>query len=391
MQPAAASGARTTSSRIASILVMGAAAWACSGAPEPQGIGGVRSESVLRAAPVAASTPAAPVTPPAAAASAVAEATAPGLAGEAIDATERQLRHELARAADPTEAALELAGMLCGLERHREALAAVDAALARADTPALHVCRAGVLRDVGRRRDAVDELLALRARHGAEGLHPALLFECAELQWMLRDADGAAETLRELERVHAGDPWREENRFAIDGLADEMRTRTAPPTVRVRDLLADLRGGDVAAQRVRLLDELCRIADHEGGTPGDNLHTRAIAIASADPSAAVRARAVQLGRPRQPDVAPFCEAALADAAPLVRQVAAQRCPDLAGGDAVPWLLDAASREHDAAAFLAMHGALSALVNGGPDLFPAAANDADTRAAVVTAWRERCRR
>ncbi|MBL9078999.1 MAG: hypothetical protein JNL08_15960 [Planctomycetes bacterium] len=369
------------------MAVAALAGGACAGLPEPDGYGGVRRESMLQptAAPAAARAPAERVP-----AAALLQPDSDLVAAADVGATERQLRHELAHAADPTAAALELADLLCALERHRDALDAIDAALARRDAPALRVCRAGVLRDLARRPEAVAELQALARQHGAASLHPGLLFECAELQWLLGDAAAAQATLAELQRVHAADPWVEANATALRGLADELATASAPPVARVRDLLASLRGGVSPADRVRLLTELCRLADRETGPRREYLRSRAIAIACADESPAVRARAVQLAEVRGEDAADFCRTALADDAALVRQVAAERCPALAGDDAVPWLLAALAAETDGFAFAAMHAALAVLVPGGPELPSGLAGDAATRSAVTAAWRQRCR-
>ncbi|MBX3464123.1 MAG: hypothetical protein KF830_13195 [Planctomycetes bacterium] len=304
---------------------------------------------------------------------------------------ERALRHELATAADPTAAALELADLLCALERHREALAAVEAALRRADHPGLQVGRAGLLRDLARRREAAEVLTGLATAHGPGALHPALLFECAELHWLAGDAAAAKATLDSLQQAHADDEWCAANRPVLEGLAAELGNAAGPPRVRVRDLLASLRGAGTASERVRLLGELCELADAESGARRQHLRSRAIAIGCADESPAVRARAVQLAEPPPADALDFCTAALADDAALVRRCAADRAVADLGARAVPVLVDALARETDAMAFGAIHQALAELVVDGPSLEGGSAVDDAERSRVAAAWRQRCSR
>jgi hypothetical protein len=372
---------------------------ACASEPTrslPPGLGGLRHQTVLDAAAVPSVDP---DRGPAKATEAASSAAGPGagtaqeraIPGDPADTTsiERLLRHELAHAEDPAPAALELADLLCALERHREALAVVDAALARSAAPGLHVCRAGLLRDLARRGEAAEVLCRLAREHGPAALHPGLLFECAELQWLVGDGAGAKATLGSLEQAHAGDPWCAANRAAIDGLATELATVTEPPRVRVRDLLGSLRGAGTASERIRLLDELCRLADAETGARRQHLRSRALAIACADESPAVRARAVQLAELPPTDAVAFCRAGLDDDASLVRRCAAERAVGDLGPSAVPLLVDAIGRETDPMAFAAMHRALAALVADGPRLDSEVELDEVARARVVAAWRQRC--
>jgi hypothetical protein len=371
------------------LLVMLSACATDAAGSRPHGLGGVRDQSVLATAPPARAGHATmPDVDPAPAAATLVDdlPVTEAMVGPGL---ERSLRHEVAEAADPAPAALELADLLCSLERHREALAVVDAALQRADAPALRVCRAGLLRDLGRRQQAADALLALVGAHGPAAMHPGLMFECAELQWLAGDAEGAAKTLRSLQEVHAADPWCADNRVALDGLVEEVATRDAPPRVRVRDLLASLRGSGTVPERVLLLSELVALADRETGPRRQHLRSRAIAIACADESPAVRARAVQLAEPAAEDAESFFRAALDDDAALVRRFAAERSVPCAGAAAAPLLLEAIQRESDGPAFRAMHAALAALLAEGPDLPPASETDAVARERVALAWRLRC--
>lgn len=371
------------------LLLLSLSACAANDMPPPAGFGGVRTESALT---TRATGPDERTQPPVVEAAA---ADAAGHAASAVDADvdtkqlERTLRDQLATAADPTQAALELADLLAALERHREALAVVATALQRVDAPALQVCRAGLLRDLGRPRQAAAALLALVQNHGPGAMHPGLLFECAELQWLVGDGAGAAATLQELRTVHAADPWCDTNRAALDGLAAEVANHAGAPRARVRDLLASLRGADAAPDRIRLLGDLVDLADRETGERRHYLRTRALAIACADTSPAVRSRAVQLAEVTEPNGAAFVAAALADEAPLVRRFAAERTAELPPADAIALLVEAIDQEDDAGAFLAMHTTLSRLVANGPTLAPREESEANARARVAAAWGQRC--
>lgn len=371
------------------LLLLAALAGCATDAPTtPAGLGGLRGQSALIAAPEVAATAAGAGAQPAAADASAAAAEAPATIDAVTGAErERQLRQELATADDPVPAALELADLLGALERHREALAVVETALTRGEVPALQVCRAGLLRDLGRRGEAAAALQALLRAHGPAAMHPGLLFELAELHWLVGDHDGAEATLRDLRQAHGDDPWCTSNAAALDGLGEELATASAPPRVRVRDLLGSLRGGATVADRVRLLGELVAMADRETDARREYLRGRALAIACGDDSPAVRARAVQLMQPHPDDAESFCREALADPAPLVRRCAAERAAECLRGDAVPLLLAALEREDDADAFAAMHAQLRQLCEAGPELQDAA--DPAARAEVRHAWRQRC--
>src|SRR5262249_26570036 len=102
-------------------------------------------------------------------------ARAPAPAAETDAPTEAALRDQLRSAADPARAGLQLTRVLDAEDRLPEALVVLDQALARRPAdPLLEVARAGVLRDLGRRDDAVAALRALLQRAGPAKLHPGL-------------------------------------------------------------------------------------------------------------------------------------------------------------------------------------------------------------------------
>jgi hypothetical protein len=321
----------------------------------------------------------------------------PGAAEPALEremsAVERELRNELANASNPTAAALELAGLLAESERHAEALAVLTTAQRRSTDPVLRVAAAGLQRDLGQRHTAVATLVALRAEQGALSLHPSLLFELAELQWLEGTPAAAVATLAELQQAHAGSAWVADQQVAIRGLQGEIDSGRPPSRLRVRDLLGNLRGADSPWVRQRTLEELVHLADGAAGGQSrrlQGLRDRAIAIGCGDADATVRARAIQLATPADELRLPFCAAALADVDPRVRAIAAERTAQLRPDGGAALLCAALQREADPAAFRAMHDALAQNVPGGPELPSGAEVNPDQRRAAAAAWKDRCK-
>ncbi|MBL8733594.1 MAG: hypothetical protein JNN13_14580 [Planctomycetes bacterium] len=391
-------------SRAAALLLSMSIAAACSAPPtrvEARSFGQPRPLAAGSSAPAAAPVPGPVVAPEPAVAAPVpptaAAATAPSGEGAALPATmpeldplreEAELRHLLATTSDPTEPALDLAALLLDEERPAEALQVLDTAAGRRPSPLLRLARAGVLRDLGRRHLAVAELTGLVRELGAGNLGPGVLFELAELQWLEGAGADAAATLAQLRAAHQGDPWCREHHRDLDGLAAEIAHDEGPQRLRVRDLLGNLRGAPLATVRVATLERLVAIADAEPALTLD-LAGRAVAIAAADASPAVRAAAVRLARPVPESVDDFCRLALDDAAALVRRFAASRAAELLGARAVPLLLAQLERESDPAAFAALDAALAASGGASALVTASAADTAAGRLAVVTQWRRRC--
>ncbi len=300
---------------------------------------------------------------------------------------ERELREQL-RGDGAVGAALDLAALLCDLERHREARGMLRVVRQRTPDHALTVALAGVERDLGQRHLAAQELEQLRESAGAAALHPGLLFELAELQWLEGNEAAALTTLEQLRRVHADDPWCTSNGEELAALAAEIREHDAPQRVAIRDLLGNLRGGPRPGIRLRTLEQLLKVA-RDPATKRDlgALERRALAAAVADPSAAVRARAIQLGPSETTDRRAFFGVALADADPLVRGVAAARAVELLGRDAGPLLFARLLVEPDPATFRALDNELRGLVGQSVKSTLTLPTAAD-RLATVAAWQER---
>jgi hypothetical protein len=354
---------------------------ACAGTGDPP----VAARGLQRVPADAAATRTQPATAEPTAPFAPATALHPGAgtaatAGDEVD--ERELRRELATAADPSGAALDLAQALVGAERVDEALAAVDAALARVRNDTLRVARAGLLRDLGQRHAAVAELRSLRRDVGPGALHPAALFELAELEWLEGEPEACQATLQQLQTEHARHSWFTANAVRREQLAAAVARGGPPRHIGLRDLFGNLRGAPLATERLAVLDQVQRSA------VSAEAKSRAIAIAIADESPAVRARAVQLAAPPPAAAAAFCEGALADGAVLVRRAAIVRTVELLGAGARPVLLRALAAEPDAAVFVGMHEALARLAGVTEPLDPRAVADASARAEVVARWRAR---
>lgn len=297
------------------------------------------------------------------------------------------LRDELALADDPTEAALALVARLREEERLDEALHVVEVAQGRHADPSLQVLRASLLRDVGRRHLAVAELRDLLRQTGPDQFAPALLLELAELEWLEGEREAATGTLHRLHATRGiADAETADVRTAAERLGAEISSSPRPRTMRARDLLGNLRGAPSSQERLAALERLAgpgRIP----GTAGVALGQRAVAIASADPVPAVRARAVQLAQPPTADREDFCRAALEDESGLVRRCAVSRTVELLGRSAIPLLIERLQYETDEMTFPTIDAALCSLFPGSSPQ-PAAGLTAASRQAVATQWQQR---
>jgi len=304
---------------------------------------------------------------------------------------EQDLRQELSVASDPTDCALELAGLLADLERHREALAVLTTARQRSANQSLRVAIAGVHRDLGQRHLAVAALEAVLIEEGSLAMSPALQLELAELQWLEGSPAAALATTSGLRRAHADGPWFAQHAAAVQALELEVGTQAAPTKVRVRDLLGNLRGAPGPLVRLRTLEELLKLAD---GLPtsrrsgGMSIVDRTLAIGLADEAGVVRARAIQLGAPRVAEPELLFRAALRDADPMVRTVTAAASAERLQTAALPQLIEAIAAEQDPKVFRAIHEAASSIASGGPTLAPDDELHAERRAALAVAWTHR---
>jgi tetratricopeptide (TPR) repeat protein len=304
---------------------------------------------------------------------------APAPAAETDAPTEAELRDQLRSAADPTPAALQLARVLDAEERLPEALAVLDQALGRRPSdPLLEVARAGVLRDLGRRDQALAALRALLQRAGPAKLHPGLLYELAEIEFVEGETAAAKATLNSLRQEHADDPWLRGSAAELSLLQRQVDAGGRPVRLTSRDLLGNLRGAAAAAERARALEQLLPL--------GGLVAARAQAIAAADRAPEVRAAAVRQCVVDGAVLPEMIAVGLADPEPSVRRAAATRARELPAQQAIDLLLPTLAAEQDAETFAALNGALRASAGGGPELTAAAAADPAARSAAVSAWR-----
>lgn len=307
---------------------------------------------------------------------------------DALRQHERDLRERL-RGSERVEAALDLAALLTDLERHAEALTMLESVRSKTADPSLTVAVAGVQRDLGRRHVAVRELRELRQLAGALALHPGLLFELAELEWLEGDREAAMQTIVELRRAHADNPWLRDNDKRLTGLAEEIASAKAPRRVAVLDLLGNLRGAPSPTVRMTTLEQLVTMTRRPDASPDvRRLERRILSIGVGDSSAAVRARAIQLGPHATSDKNAFFDLALADSDALVRRVAAVRAAELMGTAAAPLLLARLAVETDVPTFVALDAELLVLAGDPRPASTLVLPDEAQRERIRAGWQRR---
>ncbi len=308
---------------------------------------------------------------------------APVPSGESAPLSEAQLRAELASADDPAPAALELGRRLDAEERLGEALLILDTARARKpQDPALLVARAGVLRDLGRRREALRDLAAAIAA-AVDPVQPGLLFEWAELAAFDHQQEEGQRALLRLRSGFADSSFVATHADEITQLERALVRDEALEPVRVRDLLGDLRGSASADRR----GEAFALLQRAGGA----IAARAVAVILADSDPHLRSRGVISAEVGKAQLVEFCAIALADPSPLVRTAGAGRAAALPAEDAAALLLPTLAAETDAPTFVALHTALRRATGTAVDLDASAVNDPAARAAVVAEWRRQWER
>ncbi len=297
----------------------------------------------------------------------------------AVARTEAELRNELATSITPTTVALALVALLDAEERLPEALLVLSVAARRASNdPGLLAARAGVLRDLGRRREAIVELEALRDAH-ATAFGPGLWFELAELTWLEGDAVAAEAALQSLRDTPAGATFVRERSEDVSWVENAVSTRSRARSVRTRDLLADLRGAQEPAHRLHVLELLLRL--------DASIAARACSIAVSDPDPTLRRTGVARAKVDRSVLPEFCAMSLSDPDPTVRAAGARRTAALLPAEAAVLLLPTMGVEPDALAFVAMHEVLRELSGHGEPCSVAAALDAAVRADMLASWQE----
>lgn len=269
-------------------------------------------------------------------------------------------------------------------ERWEEAFAAIPPDTADVRLLAL---RADLLRDVGRRHEALALWREIVAKVGAQRVDAATLAAIAGLERMEGERDAALGTLAALRARGPADPWVAANDDGLRRQQAELAAGLPIRSVSARDLLGNLRGAPAAADRSRAL---AAVLATDAGEPATTaaLRARAVLIGVGDEDGGVRAAAVAAWQPAGESVAEFCAQALGDVDARVRLAAVPHVRRLAREQSIAQLLDRMAVESDATVFAAMHAAMCAITGAGEVAAPLAGAAPDERLAVVARWRAR---
>lgn len=308
----------------------------------------------------------------------------PRAVGQAEDSQPRAMAQEAAQVeatwrlsmqseGDRVTEALELVTHLESEERHEDALHVLSQVDAKQSCTAVDVAIASLLRDVGRRREALDRLCHARARDPS-AFGPGLIFEMAELAWSCGDFEAASAALASLRETIEGDAFEKLHPVALAELRAGVARRSSPRTRKVRDLLGDLRGSADADSRLRTLRLLLEQQDDVG--------EKACMIAVGDADARLRTIGVLRAVVPTGSLPEFCAVALSDADASVRAAGARRADGLSAAERVPLLLPALAAESSAATFAEIDARLCAAMGSGIAAEPAQAEDAGFRRQVV---------
>jgi hypothetical protein len=284
--------------------------------------------------------------------------------------SESQLWQRVESGNEVVESTLLLVTMLESEERHADALRALRIACAKAPQSAeLAVASAGVLRDLGRRAEAIDTLCALRDRDGA-AFGPGLWHELAEMCCIESCFSIAQDCMRRLRSTVDGADYLRQKEQELTMLENAIQRGSGGRPMRVRDLLGDLRGAAALSVRLDALQRLLPV--------GGDVAQTACTIAVGDSAAGLRAMAVEAAEVDAQVLPDFCAAALSDADASVRIAGARRAAALPVTDRVALLVGALAAEQDPTAFLAIDAALG--------MEGMATNPVDAARATVAAYR-----
>lgn len=270
---------------------------------------------------------------------------------------ERGLREEVATGERSADAALALVEAWASprAERYHEALAVVDAALARVPDPRLRAIRAGLLRDLGSFDDARGLLDGL-SRDAPAALHAEDWMSLAEL-WAYADQPERVRGVFEQASGMLADD-REWQRLAGARQALDQELRAGSVGTLERDVFAVLRGHEDAVERLRALQVLSGL-----GEGREKTILAAVALALDDPDADVRAVAIRSLPDGVGARAEVVGVALLDPDPEVRLAGAAAAGPLPKSVRVELLTQALSRESDPVVAQTLR---TAIAEQGPD-------------------------
>lgn len=298
---------------------------------------------------------------------------------EIVDRHEADLVAAVQCDSDPVVAALELVARFEAQERLEDALRILERASEKQPRTALDVASASVLRDLGRRQEALERLRYCQERDPST-IGPGLCLEMAELAWICGDFDRASDALRSMRATVEGASLEKLRAAEVAVLEQAIRDRSAPRAVKVRDLLGDLRGSADSDHRLRTLRVLLG--------QRSEVAQRACVIAVDDPDPRLRALGVERAVVGALDLAEFCAVALSDEDPVVRAAGAARAEALPADERIPLLLPALAVETSAVAFSEIDVRLCAAAGILKPADAVQAGDASFRKRIVEDRRSR---
>lgn len=326
-------------------------------------------------APTARAAPRAAVATPAPSSAPVRAAGAPDLAPETVVSPDVVAVEEL----------LAMAAVLAEAEAHADALRALERSEFAADL-SVAMARADLLRDLGRRHDALAAMRGVRERLGAAAIDPRVLYELAELERLEGERAAARRTIAAIRELHGDAAWTRANSARLAIVDGQLAAAEPIRAMSARDLLGNLRGAPEPAERLAALQALLAVAGGETAEAAA-VRDRAVAIAVGDDAETVRLAGVEAWTFDASIGRDFVALALADESPRIRRAAVAHAGQLPPSDAVPLLFDRLRQEDDAAVFLALHDGLRAASNLGVAITPLDAATAAGRAAMVDRWRQ----
>lgn len=340
------------------------------------GVGACVALAACAATPTARSAPRSVVSAPETSAAPVAvAATSPMASAPPAAATE----------ADAVEELLDVAATLADVELHADALRSLDASVHAADLR-VAMARADLLRDLGRRHDALAAMRGVRDRLGAAAIDPRVLFEIAELERLEGERASARRTIAAIRELHGDAAWTRANGARLAVVDGQLAAGEPVRAMSARDLLGNLRGAPEPVERLAALRSLLDGASADT-VEAASVRERAVTIALGDDAEPVRLAGVEAWTFDAAIGRDFVALALCDASPRVRRAAVAHAGHLPPAAAAALLFARMNQEEDVEVFLALHDGLRAAAGGGAAITPLDAATAAGRAAVVDRWRQ----
>lgn len=288
------------------------------------------------------------------------------------------LRTEISAGGDALQSRLALVTLLEQQERHHEALELLRSSTGAGDSALeLELATASVLRDLGRRREAMEVLLRAIDRDPSR-CGPGLRLEAAELCCLCGEQALGLSVCRDLERSIEGADYAKAHADEVHRVRSALLLPGGPRFMKARDLLGDLRGGEVAAVREEALRRLLEL--------GEVLATQACGIAAADRDPGIRTLVVARATVPHEKRIDFCAAALVDPDPSVRAAGATRALALQPLEIAALLLPALGAESSPMAFAKMDAVLCWAFSLSNPTSEAMASQDEARTRVVIARR-----